>query len=594
MKMLPRLVMGLLLSGWAAQAAITLRVDDGAVAGGPGRLIDIPVIIEAGTVPLGALGFEVNLYPPVGVLQYGGASMDVGESGGGMFPFEDSSSFSDGADIPVTMFNTKVPDNRTGDHVVCYLRFQVTGNPSDTCTIILDEISAYSTAAIPGSDDEPGATLNVLANGAIFTVLDQPRGTLSIDVMTDHVNRGEICPIKIFADTYDAISGFDLTLTFPPNACRVVDVDRYGRNQVIFDPDQRGSGALRIQGLNGGIRPNEEGQVELATIWLDIDRYAPGTSMDLGLIVHDIYTGYASLTVGAVTSNLTANVAISNNPERAWDVELPPSVDFLWGDTLEVPVAAHVGGFQPAMLYGWMTYDTNTVEIMSIEPVNPAIGSMLLGPELPGDGRMDFLFSQLVAGAPPADGPEDLFVITLKPRGEIGETCDMKLVLSGLGQGPDQHLFAFTPIPGNPSYERTESSVVQASDDIDTDGDLIPDYWEYRYVTNITNMPAKVDGDGDQVPNDEEYLADTHPDDDTDFLRIKQVLGADPQHIVYDSKSTRYYTLQFSRGPDRPRSWQNVAGQVGVPGTDAEQSMPITSEGSRLRIYRVQAARTEP
>ena len=82
----------------------------------------------------------------------------------------------------------------------------------------------------------------------------------------------------------------------------------------------------------------------------------------------------------------------------------------------------------------------------------------------------------------------------------------------------------------------------------DTDGDGIPDAWEYRHVGDLTTLSGGGhDEDNDGVPDVDEYPADTAPDDNGDYLAITafQTAGS-TNEVTWPVKTTRVYTLQHA------------------------------------------------
>ena len=80
----------------------------------------------------------------------------------------------------------------------------------------------------------------------------------------------------------------------------------------------------------------------------------------------------------------------------------------------------------------------------------------------------------------------------------------------------------------------------------DTDGDGAPDTWEVRYGFDLNNpADAAGDADGDGLSNYGEYVAGTHPRDDTSVLRIE--ITDDPLEsapaVRWDSFPQRVYSL---------------------------------------------------
>ena len=82
----------------------------------------------------------------------------------------------------------------------------------------------------------------------------------------------------------------------------------------------------------------------------------------------------------------------------------------------------------------------------------------------------------------------------------------------------------------------------------DTDGDGIPDWTEYDYVTNATGLSAAGDLDGDGFPNLSEIRADTSPVDGASLLALVSVVAADATRpvVAWQSSLNKSYTIRRS------------------------------------------------
>ncbi len=92
---------------------------------------------------------------------------------------------------------------------------------------------------------------------------------------------------------------------------------------------------------------------------------------------------------------------------------------------------------------------------------------------------------------------------------------------------------------------------------------------------------------GDGVPAWKKYVMDTNPNVSGDYLRITAIIDSLTARSVTFSPASprRYYTL--TRREDLTAGdWSNVAGQVGVVGWGASQTMQDTNAAARV-FYRV-------
>jgi len=81
----------------------------------------------------------------------------------------------------------------------------------------------------------------------------------------------------------------------------------------------------------------------------------------------------------------------------------------------------------------------------------------------------------------------------------------------------------------------------------DSDGDLMPDYWELGYFNSITNAVAGSNADGDQHSNLGEFIAGTDPTNAASFFAVSQSVTADGYFVVeWNSISNRIYTVQLA------------------------------------------------
>ena len=83
---------------------------------------------------------------------------------------------------------------------------------------------------------------------------------------------------------------------------------------------------------------------------------------------------------------------------------------------------------------------------------------------------------------------------------------------------------------------------------IDSDGDSLPDRWEYRYFGNSTNAVASEDDDEDDSINSYEYWADTNPTDSMSRFEIQSINGDSDDgriSLVFSSSTNRSYRIHY-------------------------------------------------
>jgi subtilisin family serine protease len=122
----------------------------------------------------------------------------------------------------------------------------------------------------------------------------------------------------------------------------------------------------------------------------------------------------------------------------------------------------------------------------------------------------------------------------------------------------------------------------------DSDGDGIPDWWEWWHNLDSANASdAHDDPDGDGMDNLAEYLTGTDPRDATSYFHITSASANPWPTLEFESLTNRLYTLSFSTQVTST-TWSNVSGQVDIPGNDgiltlSDESAPEAS----CRFYRV-------
>ena len=138
------------------------------------------------------------------------------------------------------------------------------------------------------------------------------------------------------------------------------------------------------------------------------------------------------------------------------------------------------------------------------------------------------------------------------------------------------------------AYVRTET----LSPGPDSDGDGIPDAWEYRQVGDLTTLSGSGhDEDQDGVPDADEYPADTDPDDDTAFFRITALnpAGADTNEVVWTSELTRFYELESNIDLTDASGWADSGFGLISPDAGAITARTVAKSGATNRFYRVKA-----
>ncbi len=131
---------------------------------------------------------------------------------------------------------------------------------------------------------------------------------------------------------------------------------------------------------------------------------------------------------------------------------------------------------------------------------------------------------------------------------------------------------------------------------MDSDGDGIPDWWEYLHFGGVTNAVADADDDGDGATNFQEYVADTDPNDDQSFFAITQIEQDNDGSIktlTFSSSTARVYRVEYLDEPLTNYPAWTPADPPPFPGQpvdttwDATNAPPATNA---LRFFRVEVS----
>lgn len=175
----------------------------------------------------------------------------------------------------------------------------------------------------------------------------------------------------------------------------------------------------------------------------------------------------------------------------------------------------------------------------------------------------------------------------------IGAT---NLVLDGDGgTGTFTYAFTISPPTGSLVYATASTSnkgtsefslpvVLTGGVSTDSDGDLMPDFWESAYglnpsVSNAVNSDADDDGHSDL----EEWIADTMPNNSNSYFQITAIIGSISRVVLLPSSASRLYRLESATSLIN-QTWIPV--QVNVPGNGALLGIGDVSASGTSRIYR--------
>jgi hypothetical protein len=126
----------------------------------------------------------------------------------------------------------------------------------------------------------------------------------------------------------------------------------------------------------------------------------------------------------------------------------------------------------------------------------------------------------------------------------------------------------------------------------DSDGDGIPDAWEYLHAGNLTAMNATTESDGDGVLDVAEYVADTDPFDATEFLQITALsVNSDGSTgtVTWTSQPTRLYQVESVTDLAGGAWATNTPPGLVSPDVGATTARDVPGTVATNRFFRVEA-----
>lgn len=121
----------------------------------------------------------------------------------------------------------------------------------------------------------------------------------------------------------------------------------------------------------------------------------------------------------------------------------------------------------------------------------------------------------------------------------------------------------------------------------DQDADGMPDLWELRYFTSITNCRPADDTDTDEWNNAEEYIADSVPTNDASYFhgRISAVTGTAVGGLRVDAPTTnsRLYDAYWKTNLASGDAWRSLG--PSAPGDDAGGNLWLTVTNAQDTLF---------
>ena len=122
---------------------------------------------------------------------------------------------------------------------------------------------------------------------------------------------------------------------------------------------------------------------------------------------------------------------------------------------------------------------------------------------------------------------------------------------------------------------------------VDSDSDLIPDYWEARFHLDAGNATdAGEDADQDGRSNYEEYIADTDPNEKTSSLRMTGIRVSDATVAIDWEGGSEAVQIVEKRAPEAT-DWEAVK-TLNPP---TPQTNTVTDGAAQKGLYRIRAVR---
>ena len=133
----------------------------------------------------------------------------------------------------------------------------------------------------------------------------------------------------------------------------------------------------------------------------------------------------------------------------------------------------------------------------------------------------------------------------------------------------------------------TSLLTTQSMQDLDTDEDRIPDWWEMLHFNDLTKIDETTDTDEDGVSDISEYQADTDPKNPNSFLKIifhSHDLSIPQSRLIFTSSPRRLYRIEYSNDLIPP--WTDSTLGIFAPDPGATTLRSITYPANPKKFFR--------
>jgi hypothetical protein len=157
-------------------------------------------------------------------------------------------------------------------------------------------------------------------------------------------------------------------------------------------------------------------------------------------------------------------------------------------------------------------------------------------------------------------------------------------ILTGHAWGANIGWFSLSNAPAFVQTDRLSTGA-------DSDGDGLPDAYEYRYTNSLVALGAGgQDADGDGATDLQEAGADTDPFNSASRFQItehQRLVGTN--HLTWTIQPTRFYRIEHTPVLTNNATWPDSGlGQL-IPATGSSMTRDIVDSTATGRFYRIKA-----